>query len=300
MKHSEEIRRALEYVDGNITAPLTAGDLAGAARFSPSHLSRLFRLETGLPPMAYVTRRKLQYALHQLGAGKTVTRVAMDYGFETHAGFTKAFRRHFGYPPSLARLHLGTAVPTIDDILIHGIGGLKMHPDIKNIEALSAVGYTSRHRMPDVRGIADIPAYWDDIGLDYGAELSTLHNTYTKSHHCEVAVCFDIDEEHGCFTYMLGVGVEAADAGVPQRPGTWRCDIPGGLYAVFRTPFVDEGQYIASIQQAWKDILIRWLPAAPYLYDDSRPPFEYYDENDHEWLHDGMQCMTIYIPVAPK
>ena len=52
-----------------------------------------------------------------------------------------------------------------------------------------------------------------------------------KSHHCEVAVCFDIDENEECFTYMLGVGVDEADAGIVQRPGTFRYDIHSGLYA---------------------------------------------------------------------
>jgi AraC family transcriptional regulator len=210
--------------------------------------------------MIYVTKRKLAFALRDLLDGKQIIEVAMDYGFETHAGFTRAFKRHYGFPPSLARLRLGVSIPTIDEILQNKTnmictGGTTMHPEIKTKNGLTVVGYTSRHRMPDVRGISDIPAYWDSIGLDYGAELSTLHHAYEKSRHCEVGCCFDIDEEHGCFTYMLGVGVDEADAAVPERPGTYRYELPGGLYAIFRTPLVEEERYVASIQQAWKGIL---------------------------------------------
>ncbi len=175
-----------------------------------------------------------------------------------------------------------------------------MYPEIRDTKPLCVIGYASRHRLPEVRGIPDIPAFWDTINLEYAAGLSTLHHTYTRSRHCEISVCLDIDEEHGCFTYMLGVGVDAADAAVPQRPGTYRCELPGGLYAVFRTPFVEEAQYVASVRQAWREILTEWLPAAPYQFDESRTAFEYYDESDHEWLHDGKACMTIYIPVTAR
>ena len=57
-----------------------------------------------------------------------------------------------------------------------------MQVQIREIKPFCVAGYSSRHRMPGVNGIFDIPVYWDKINLDYGAELSTLHHTYEKSH----------------------------------------------------------------------------------------------------------------------
>jgi AraC family transcriptional regulator len=171
-----------------------------------------------------------------------------------------------------------------------------MQVQIKEIKPFTVVGYTSRHRLPGVTKIADIPAFWEKINLEYAAALSTLHHTYTKSHHCEVGICFDIDEEHNCFTYMLGVGVDEADSSVPQRPGTYVHQMQGGLYAVFTTPEVPWEQYAQSIKDIWKQILSQWLPESKYEYDDTRTDYEYYDERDHG----GTKTMDICIPIRER
>lgn len=144
--------------------------------------------------------------------------------------------------------------------------------------------------------ISDIPGYWEKINLEYGAALTTLHDTYRQSRHCEVAVCFDLDERQACFTYMLGVGVDGADAAVPQRPGTYRRRIQGGLYAVFTTPRVAEDQYVQSIHDTWGQVLGSWLPQSGYEYDEAREGYEYYDERDHG----ETAQMDIYVPVRKR
>ena len=150
-----------------------------------------------------------------------------------------------------------------------------MQVQIKEINPFSVVGYTSRHRIPGVRKVSDLPVFGGKINPDYDAELSTLHDTYAKSHHCEIAICFDVDEEKNLFTYMLGVRVDEADADVKQRPETYLHQIQGGLYAIFTTPLVEEEQYFQSINDTWKQILGNWLPESTYEYDDSRAEFEY-------------------------
>ncbi len=94
-----------------------------------------------------------------------------------------------------------------------------MQVQIKEIQPFDIVGYASRHRLPGVGKISDIPGYWEKINLEYGAALTTLHDTYRQSRHCEVAVCFDLDERQACFTYMLGVGVDGAGCRRPAAPG---------------------------------------------------------------------------------
>ena len=253
---------------------------------------------TGTPVRNYVIRRKLAYAQYDLAMGRKIIDVAMAYGFQTHAGFTKAFKKSFGYPPLLHRLHISASPPekaTVDCVKCK-LGGINMQVQMKKMETFTIVGYTSRHRLPGVSNISDIPGFWEKTNMEYEAALSTLHHTYSKSHHCEVAVCFDIDENEDCFTYMLGVGVDEADAEIAQRPGTYRYEIQSGLYAVFTTPRVHEEEYVPSIHDTWKQILERWLPESAYEYDTTRVDFEYYDERDHG----EMAQMDIYIPVRQR
>ena len=89
----------------------------------------------------------------------------------------------------------------------------------KEIQPFTVIGYASCHKMPGVKGVSDIPAFYDNANVEYASGLTTLVHTYTKSHHCEVIFCLDIDEEHNCFTYMIGVGVDAADYDVPPAAG---------------------------------------------------------------------------------
>jgi AraC family transcriptional regulator len=302
MGYEQMIPSVLDEIDKRIKENISADELAREANYSVHHFRRVFTELIGIPFVNYVTRRKLEYALYELSQGRRIIDAAMDFGFETHAGFTKAFKKHFGCPPSLYQLHV-TASPPVRAIVCSSKlkhGGIIMQFEIKEIKPFSVVGYCSRHKMPGVRKMSDIPVFWEKINLEYASALSTLHNIYTKSHHCETAVCFDIDEEHNCFTYMLGVGVDKADSGVPQKPGTYRCEIQGGLYAVFTTPLVDEDEYVRSIDDTWKQILGNWLPESKYEYDSARTDFEYYDERDHSWIHGGKSQMDIYIPVRER
>ena len=297
------IQSVLNEIDKRITENIQADEFARMANYSTYHFRRIFIKLTGTPFMNYITRRKLEYALYDLSQGKKIIDVAMDYGFETHAGFTKAFKKYFGYPPSLHRLHIAASPPikpTISNIKINQ-GGIKMQFEIKELTPFSVIGYASRHRMPGVNGIAKLPGFYDTANKDYGAELNTLFHTHTRFQHCEVMLCLDIDEEHDCFTYMMGIGVDKDDFSTPQRPGTYRHEIQGGLYAVFTTPLADDNTQLAATQDTWKYALEEWLPNSEYEYDDTRLDYEYHDERAHsDRRDDGKCCTEIRIPICKR
>lgn len=298
MNQEAMIQSILDEIDRRIREEISIDQLAHSAGYSTYHFRRIFAERTGRPIASYITRRRLEYARYDLAQGRKIIDVALDYGFDTHAGFTRAFKKIFGVPPSVHRLHFSASPPeraTIQN-LISKQGGANMQVQIKEIKPFSIVGYASRHEMPCVSRLSDIPCYWEKINLEYGAALSTLHDVYQKSHHCEVAVCLDVDAENQRFTYMLGVGADEADAAVPLRPGTYRHQMQGGLYAVFTTPRVSEEQYTQSIQDTWREILDGWFPKSNYEYDSARNEFEYYDERDHS---DSPQ-MDIYVPVLER
>ena len=300
MDYAAQIQPVLQRIDARITERLTVAELAAAANFSPYHFSRVFQGVTGMPVMLYVTRRKLQFALDDLSRGKKVVDVAMEYGFETHAGFTKAFRRCFGYPPSLYRVHGGLHAVGAPAINQNKTGGILMNYVIKEMGPITIAGYASRHTLPDVKHTRDVPAWWDSVNMEFSEPLTRLHRTFSQSKHCEYGICFDVDLETGGFTYLLGVGVDNAGDLNKIEPDMRRIDLPGGEYAVFTTPMVPSEQYADSIRETWKEILLRWLPDCGYEFDDARMDFEYYDQRDHAWEHDNMVQMDICIPVKKK
>jgi len=298
MEYEPMIQSVLDEIDNRITENIQDDELARAAKYSVYHFRRVFMEMTGTPVMNYVTRRKLEHALYDLSQGRRIIDVAMDYGFETHTGFTKAFKKHYGYPPSLHRLHIIVTRPqraTIESVKTK-YGGIIMQVQIKEIRPFTIVGVDSRHLLPDVKRSADIPAYWDTISMDYGKHLARLYEAFTPAVHGEYGLCFDVDEATGEFSYLLGVAFDNSADRSKIEPDMRTVEIPGGLCAVFTTPEVPDEQYPNSIANTWKEILTNWLPNSQYEYDETRLDYEAYDERDHG---DVVQ-MDIYVPLRKR
>jgi AraC family transcriptional regulator len=82
--------------------PRPLGAMADDAATSPFHFSRLLSQATGEPPVAMRRRVLLERARWQLTSGASVTDAAMDAGYGSVDGFSRAFTRAFGCPPSEA------------------------------------------------------------------------------------------------------------------------------------------------------------------------------------------------------
>ena len=302
VEYEAMIQFALDDIDRRIMENIRVDELARAANYSIYHFCRIFMAMTGTPVMTYVTRRKLEYALYDLSRGGRIIDVAMDYGFETHAGFSKAFKRCFGYPPSLYRLLVAALPPQRAAVksILSKHGGINMEVQIKEIRAFSVVGVVSRHSLANVKRSADIPAFWSTISMDYGKHLSRLYDAFEPASHGEYGLCFDVDEITGEFSYLLGVAFDDKADETRMEPDMRKVAIPGGLYAVFTTPKVQDELYPQSIADTWAEILTQWLPESPYEYDEARLDFEKYDERDHAWLHDNMVQMDICVPVRKR
>ena len=94
------IQNSIDYIEDNLKTEITAKELSEMAGFSMFHYYRLFQSAVGMPVMQYITRRRLLHALYDMHCGEKIITVALTYGFETQAGFYKAFVREFGYTPT--------------------------------------------------------------------------------------------------------------------------------------------------------------------------------------------------------
>jgi Ser/Thr protein kinase RdoA (MazF antagonist) len=94
------LQQSLDYIEDNLQAEITAQELADMAGFSLFHYYRLFQQATGLPVMQYILRRRLLHGVYAMHRGSSKTDAALGYGFDTYAGFYKAFCREFGMAPS--------------------------------------------------------------------------------------------------------------------------------------------------------------------------------------------------------
>lgn len=98
--NKERVQRALDYIESNLKADIAAMELADIAGYSVFHFYRIFQKAVGMPVMQYFLRRKLLYAIYEIGSGRKRIDVVLEYGFETYPGFYKSFLRELGYTPS--------------------------------------------------------------------------------------------------------------------------------------------------------------------------------------------------------
>lgn len=95
------VQRMQEYIASHISSKITLKELAGEAGYSPWHAARLFKEATGKAPFEYIRALRLTKAALTLRDGKEkIIDVAMDFVFDSHEGFTRAFSKEFGIPPS--------------------------------------------------------------------------------------------------------------------------------------------------------------------------------------------------------
>jgi AraC family transcriptional regulator len=80
--------------------PRRLDDMADDAFSSPYHFSRLLSRATGEPPVTMRRRVLLERAAWQLAQGTSVTDAAWAAGYDSVEGFSRAFTRAFGHPPS--------------------------------------------------------------------------------------------------------------------------------------------------------------------------------------------------------
>lgn len=105
MNAKAKIQLVIDYIEAHPKDEISIADLAKIADYSPWHLYSVFKAHTGMPVMEYIRLRRLNSAVQELAQGRKLYDIAMDYCFDTQAGFYKAFERHFGCSPTRYRVH---------------------------------------------------------------------------------------------------------------------------------------------------------------------------------------------------
>lgn len=94
------VEKMRSYISAHLQEQITAKAIAEAAGYSQYHAARLFKEETGMSPFEYIRRERLTASAHALRNGKPkVLDVALEFVFDSHEGFTRAFSNAFGITP---------------------------------------------------------------------------------------------------------------------------------------------------------------------------------------------------------
>jgi AraC family transcriptional regulator len=104
----EWLVRVRDALAERATGPVRVGALACAEGSSPSALSQAFRAAFGVTPLAFVRRRRVEWARAALRQDphQSLARLAISAGFADQSHLTRAFRVETGLTPGRYRSHL--------------------------------------------------------------------------------------------------------------------------------------------------------------------------------------------------
>lgn len=101
---TDRIQNALAFARKNLRQPLTVEQLAEAARLSPRHFTRVFRIETGLSAARAIENLRLEAARYLLEQGRLpIEEIARETGFGDRERMRRSFLRSFGQTPQAIR-----------------------------------------------------------------------------------------------------------------------------------------------------------------------------------------------------
>jgi transcriptional regulator GlxA family with amidase domain len=97
---SNQIARAIDWLKGNFTEPLSIDDLAAKSSMSTSTFHHHFRSMTALSPLQFQKQLRLQEARRlMLTERMDAANAAFQVGYESPSQFSREYNRQFGAPP---------------------------------------------------------------------------------------------------------------------------------------------------------------------------------------------------------
>ncbi|WP_339272642.1 helix-turn-helix domain-containing protein [Paenibacillus sp. FSL K6-1330] len=188
----------------------------------PSPLfQRIFVYITGITIAEYLRRRRLTLAGYDIkNSSDKIIDIAMKYGFNSHASFTRAFNQHHKVSPSGMR-KVGVKLieyPRASFTNIRIVGGKRIMAELKKIEY---VEYGPRK----IVGMMKMTSFQKAGEECWGVAFN--ENLFDRFSEIEKWICKDIDDYIGLghmssfvgkdnFQYIIGKFVEL-DAPVPEK-----------------------------------------------------------------------------------
>ena len=96
----DAVNKAQEYIKANLKKKMNLHEIALYSGYSPWHISKIFKEYTGKTVFEFIRSLRLTEAAMSLrDESPAVIDVALEFIFDTHEGFTRAFSKEFGIPP---------------------------------------------------------------------------------------------------------------------------------------------------------------------------------------------------------
>jgi len=303
------INRVIDYILNHLGEELQVKDLAQVSCFSVFHFQRIFKMITGEPLNAYIRRRRLEKATMVLTTDlkRSVTDVALSYGFSSSANFSKAFTAFFGISPSKQRqliIKNGSTITLSKDRKEISRDGKNSFDDFWNKDNILNRKALLTSLQFDIKEIAPLHvAYvrvfkgykhdligkaWDKLMFWAYPRKLIMEDTQrigivyddpdvSNEDQCQYDACITIPEQITEFQGKIGIQ-----------------DIPGGLYVIHS--FMASFENIDEISNGFIN-LYTWIILNDFSFEDNPP---YMDTAGDPRKAKGKKIkVRIYVRIKP-
>ena len=300
----EAIEQSLTFIEEHLTEEIYTEELANIAGLSPFYFQRLFKRLVNKPVQEYVKLRRLAKVIENLkSTEQRILDVALDYGFSSHANFTRAFKETYGITPESYRRDLpmlntfdkpevSMNYVLVDEGVPLVVGDIVLEIQRKTLEKPEIYfGLETEVRISE-----QIPV-GESTGVDVPGQLWKRYHMEKASIEANLNTTVEMGMSHtegtaqNLFTYFAGGLVQ----NIPDRlqDGFVERELSAGEYIVCRVEAENfEDLVTVALDQASKYLFGIWLPR----HNLTTEPFsaeKYYRDLE------GMACMGIWVKPLP-
>ena len=255
---SMAVQRMQDYIDENIQRKITLKEIAVVAGYSPWHAARLFKEVTGKAPFEYIRALRLTKAALILRDGnEKIIDVAMDFVFDSHEGFTRAFAKEFGLPPrryskNTPPIQLFLPQKVFDNYRAFHKGEKKMSEKKITKSVFVQIIERPTRKVLLKRGVkaADYFAYCEEVGCDVWSVLTSVKEAMYEPIGMWLPKHLIAE---GTSQYVQGVEVPVTYANrIPE--GFELVELPPCKLMVFQGEPYDDDNFMEEISEVWAHI----------------------------------------------
>ena len=108
--HIQRITRAVAYIHQNLDKPISVEALAEMVHMSRATFHEHFKAVMHVSPLQYAKSMKLFQAHKFIREGKNASEAGYLVGYNSPAQFSREYKRHFGYAPSVTNSSSGLGI----------------------------------------------------------------------------------------------------------------------------------------------------------------------------------------------
>ncbi len=258
-----------DYIKAHLSEDIKLTDLAKAATYSPWYARRLFISLLGITPSDYIRRLRLRQSALRLRDEKVnVSDVALDLGFGSVDGYTRAFAREFGCNPKQYALNpVPIRLFNPYGVKYNNTGSIKAMQQSKNIFIQLIEKPERKVIIKRGKTATDYWAYCNEVGCDVWGLLTSIKSISGEP------VCLWLPEKYikdGTSKYVQGVEVACGYNGeIPD--GFDVISLPAAKYLMFQGEPFAEADFGAAIEQVQTAIKKYDPSIIGYKWDSENP-----------------------------